>query len=51
MTYDDTRVFIRNGKYISGTLNKKSLGNINGSLIHVSFLELGAKITMQFFTE
>ncbi|OAF66258.1 hypothetical protein A3Q56_06013 [Intoshia linei] len=46
----DTRVYIVNGKLISGILCKKSLGASSGSLVHIIFNECGHLEAGDFYT-
>lgn len=44
----DTDVLIENGEIISGIIDKRTVGGMSGSLIHVIFMEHGSRKTAQF---
>ena len=44
------QVIVENGELIMGILCKKSLGTSAGSLVHISFLEMGHDITRLFYS-
>uniref|UniRef100_A0A8B9Y050 DNA-directed RNA polymerase subunit n=1 Tax=Bos mutus grunniens TaxID=30521 RepID=A0A8B9Y050_BOSMU len=46
----DTKVVVENGELIMGILCKKSLGTSAGSLVHISYLEMGHDITRLFYS-
>uniref|UniRef100_A0A4W6CUU1 DNA-directed RNA polymerase subunit n=1 Tax=Lates calcarifer TaxID=8187 RepID=A0A4W6CUU1_LATCA len=46
----DTKVIVENGELIMGILCKKSLGTSAGSLVHISYLEMGHDITRLFYS-
>eukprot|EP00061_Rhincodon_typus_P018568 g47789.t1 len=46
----DTKVVVENGELIMGILCKKSLGTSAGSLVHITFLEMGHDITRLFYS-
>ncbi|XP_072286604.1 DNA-directed RNA polymerase II subunit RPB1-like [Pyxicephalus adspersus] len=46
----DTKVIVENGELIMGILCKKSLGTSAGSLVHISYLEMGRDITCLFLS-
>jgi DNA-directed RNA polymerase II subunit RPB1 len=50
LTQKDTKVFIENGKLLSGIVCKKTLGASEGSLIHCLAVECGPAPTKIFFT-
>jgi len=41
---------VENGELIMGILCKKSLGTSAGSLVHISYLEMGHDITRLFYS-
>lgn len=45
-----TQVIVENGELIMGILCKKSLGTSAGSLVHISYLEMGHDITRLFYS-
>lgn len=47
----DTQVLIRNGKLVTGTLCKKTLGTSSGSLIHVIWEERGPDAARAFINQ
>uniref|UniRef100_A0A8C0HAJ7 DNA-directed RNA polymerase subunit n=1 Tax=Chelonoidis abingdonii TaxID=106734 RepID=A0A8C0HAJ7_CHEAB len=46
----DTKVIVENGELIMGILCKKSLGTSAGSLVHISYLEMGHDTTRLFYS-
>lgn len=44
------QVVVENGELIMGILCKKSLGTSAGSLVHISYLEMGHDITRLFYS-
>lgn len=48
--YSFTQVIVENGELIMGILCKKSLGTSAGSLVHISYLEMGHDITRLFYS-
>ena len=44
------QVIVENGELIMGILCKKSLGTSAGSLVHISYLEMGHDITRLFYS-
>ncbi|XP_013918320.1 PREDICTED: DNA-directed RNA polymerase II subunit RPB1 [Thamnophis sirtalis] len=46
----DTKVIVENGELIMGILCKKSLGTSAGSLVHISYLEMGHDVTRLFYS-
>uniref|UniRef100_A0A669Q9Y2 DNA-directed RNA polymerase subunit n=1 Tax=Phasianus colchicus TaxID=9054 RepID=A0A669Q9Y2_PHACC len=46
----DTKVVVENGELIMGILCKKSLGTSAGSLVHISYLEMGHDTTRLFYS-
>uniref|UniRef100_H3AVP5 DNA-directed RNA polymerase subunit n=1 Tax=Latimeria chalumnae TaxID=7897 RepID=H3AVP5_LATCH len=46
----DTKVVVENGELIMGILCKKSLGTSAGSLVHISYLEMGHDVTRLFYS-
>lgn len=44
------QVVVENGELIMGILCKKSLGTSAGSLVHISYLEMGHGITRLFYS-
>ena len=48
LTVADTRVLVNQGELLSGIMDKRSLGTSSGSLIHVTWLELGPEATKMF---
>lgn len=44
------KVIVENGELIMGILCKKSLGTSAGSLVHISYLEMGHDITRLFYS-
>lgn len=44
------QVVVENGELIMGILCKKSLGTSAGSLVHISYLEIGHDITRLFYS-
>ncbi|MGH0189046.1 UNVERIFIED_CONTAM: hypothetical protein FKN15_033169 [Acipenser sinensis] len=46
----DTKVIVENGELIMGILCKKSLGTSAGSLVHLSYLEMGHDTTRLFYS-
>uniref|UniRef100_T1IWA4 DNA-directed RNA polymerase subunit n=1 Tax=Strigamia maritima TaxID=126957 RepID=T1IWA4_STRMM len=49
LSLGDTKVLIEHGELISGILCKKTLGASAGSLLHIVMLELGWKVTGDFY--
>ncbi len=45
-----SQVIVENGELIMGILCKKSLGTSAGSLVHISYLEMGHDITRLFYS-
>lgn len=45
----DTRVEVRDGELLCGTLCSRTLGRSQGSLIHVLFADYGPTVTLDFF--
>jgi len=45
----DTKVIIEQGELLSGMVDKKTVGNAQGSLIHVIMMEHGHEVTRDFF--
>ena len=45
------QVIVENGELIMGILCKKSLGTSAGSLVHISYLEMGHDITRLFYSK
>lgn len=43
-------MIVENGELIMGILCKKSLGTSAGSLVHISYLEMGHDITRLFYS-
>lgn len=48
--YSFAQVIVENGELIMGILCKKSLGTSAGSLVHISYLEMGHDITRLFYS-
>lgn len=44
------QVIVENGELIMGILCKKSLGTSAGSLVHISYLEMGHDVTRLFYS-
>ena len=44
------QVVVENGELIMGILCKKSLGTSAGSLVHISYLEMGHDVTRLFYS-
>jgi DNA-directed RNA polymerase II subunit RPB1 len=42
-------VNIKNGQLLSGIMDKNSLGNVSGSLIHIIYNDMGPEVTKNFF--
>lgn len=47
----DTRVIIRNGELLAGNLCKRTLGNVQGSLIHVIYNDFGPMVNLNFMND
>lgn len=45
-----SQVVVENGELIMGILCKKSLGTSAGSLVHISYLEMGHDVTRLFYS-
>nr|KAG5708273.1 hypothetical protein BaRGS_021207 [Batillaria attramentaria] len=45
----DTKVLIEDGELISGILCKKTLGASSGSLVHITFMELGFEVAGELY--
>uniref|UniRef100_A0A6C0JS58 DNA-directed RNA polymerase n=1 Tax=viral metagenome TaxID=1070528 RepID=A0A6C0JS58_9ZZZZ len=50
LSEEDTKVIIRNGQLLCGTLCKKTLGPINSSLIHIVALDFDDNISSTFYS-
>jgi DNA-directed RNA polymerase II subunit RPB1 len=50
-SFADTRVIIQQGELLAGILDKKSLGNVSGSIIHTVWLEHGPEATRNFMDQ
>ena len=51
MSVGDTLVLVEMGELIQGTVDKRTVGNAQGSLIHLIWVEYGPFRCAQFFTE
>jgi DNA-directed RNA polymerase II subunit RPB1 len=47
----DTEVIIEQGELLAGILDKKGVGNIEGGLVHVIWLEYGPEVCKTFFDQ
>lgn len=50
LLFTHSQVIVENGELIMGILCKKSLGTSAGSLVHISYLEMGHDITRLFYS-